>query len=122
MPESFEWFTCFDSIKGLVHKYFPKKDSSILEIGCGTSQMAMQMLQDGYQRITAIDHSEVAIRLMKQQVGDMNGLECKFDVVVWKRCQHQSVMVMDAKCTDFPSWYFDYIMDKGCFEIGKWMV
>lgn len=32
------------------------------------------------------------------------------------------VLTMDAKRTNFPSWYFDYAIDKGCFEFSKFGV
>lgn len=77
MPEPFDWFLMYDKLKPLINKHLKTKDSSILNIGCGTSPLPFEMLNDGYKRITSIDISEVAIEIMKQKTTN-NDLECMF--------------------------------------------
>ncbi|VDM52922.1 unnamed protein product [Angiostrongylus costaricensis] len=57
---SFEWLVEFDAFKHLVLPKL-KWSSRILHVGCGTSQMSMQLYRMGYKNITNVDFSKVVV-------------------------------------------------------------
>ncbi|EFC37033.1 predicted protein [Naegleria gruberi] len=75
-------------------------DSHTLYVGGGTSQVPFKLYEEGYKRVTTIDYSEGAMESMRRK---NTNPDLEF-------------LTMDAKHTNFPSWYFDYIVDKACFE------
>ncbi|XGW20464.1 hypothetical protein V3C99_003900 [Haemonchus contortus] len=56
----FEWLADFDAFKHLI---IPKlsTESRILHIGCGTSQLSMQLFEMGFKNITNVDFSQVLV-------------------------------------------------------------
>ncbi|KAG2373853.1 hypothetical protein C9374_011738 [Naegleria lovaniensis] len=102
MSEPFDWFQTYDRLKFYLSKHIKNKDSSGLNVGCGTSPLPFEMHHDGYKRVTSIDYSEAAIEAMRRQ----------------NTSPDLEFLTMDAKRTNFPSWYFDYAIDKGCFEFN----
>ncbi|ETN70798.1 methyltransferase domain protein, partial [Necator americanus] len=58
--EQFEWLADFDAFKHLVLPHL-KLDSRILHVGCGSSQMSVQLYNMGYKNITNVDYSEVLV-------------------------------------------------------------
>lgn len=51
------------------------KDQGILQLGVGTSRIQEDMADDGYQSITSIDYSSVAIARLQQAYPARLGLE-----------------------------------------------
>ncbi|KHJ98556.1 methyltransferase domain protein [Oesophagostomum dentatum] len=58
--KEFEWLADFDAFKHLILPFL-RPDSRILHIGCGSSQMSMQLYNMGYKNITNVDYSKVLI-------------------------------------------------------------
>ncbi|VDK82352.1 unnamed protein product, partial [Cylicostephanus goldi] len=92
--EEFEWLADFNAFKHLILPNL-RTDSRILHIGCGSSQMSMQLFDLGYRNITNVDYSQVLIgtkqRLhpeMKWICDDIRSLDSipsnSFDVVLEK--------------------------------------
>ncbi|KAK6028122.1 hypothetical protein OSTOST_05836, partial [Ostertagia ostertagi] len=92
--KQFEWLADFDAFKHLI---IPKlsPDSRILHIGCGTSQMSMQLYKMGFTNITNVDFSQVLVDAgriahpeMEWICDDIQSLEkipsASFDVVLEK--------------------------------------
>lgn len=75
MSEPFDWFQTYDRLKFYLSKYIKSKDSSGLNVGCGTSPLPFDMHRDGYKRVTSIDYSEAAIEAMRRQ-NTSPDLEC----------------------------------------------
>ena len=100
MTEPFEWYFNYQTLKPFILKYCKEKDSLTLYVGGGSSTIPFELNDDGYKRVTTIDYCDSAMELMRRK--NLNP-DLEF-------------LTMDAKNTNFPSWYFDYILDKACFE------
>ncbi|WKX91527.1 hypothetical protein Q1695_009953 [Nippostrongylus brasiliensis] len=92
--KEFEWLADFESFKHLVLPMLTP-DSRILHIGCGTSQMSMQLYEMGFTKITNVDFSQVLVDAgraahpeMEWVCDDIRSLSkipsCSFDVVLEK--------------------------------------
>jgi 2-polyprenyl-3-methyl-5-hydroxy-6-metoxy-1,4-benzoquinol methylase len=95
----FEWYGKTEDVYPFLSRFL-QKDSSILIIGCGNSNLSVDLYNKGYQHITNIDYSEVVIEemkrkyssscsLMKWLLGDVTNLidacqDEQFDIVVDK--------------------------------------
>jgi ubiquinone/menaquinone biosynthesis C-methylase UbiE len=75
-------------------------DTKALELGCGTGAMALEMTESGTQ-VSAIDISQVALRLMKAQARQ-SGLEEK-----------SNFYLMNAEKLGFTDNSFDLVFGKG---------
>lgn len=80
-----------------------RRNLKILLVGCGTSMLPRDMVEDGYQRIWATDYSEVVVeRCIKEQ----GGYEGK---VVWE--------VRDMKdLSAYNDESFDIVLDKAAMD------
>ncbi|ETO25671.1 hypothetical protein RFI_11466 [Reticulomyxa filosa] len=69
--QHFEWFCCYEDIRVMMETkwqqiFGPNKDIPILEIGCGISDLASNLvIESKYNNITCIDFSARAINLVK---------------------------------------------------------
>jgi len=98
--EEFDWYQRWPTLKTTISKYI-KKESNILQIGCGTSRLSEDMVNDGYQNLTNIDISSVAINYMSNKYKNMSQL---------------SFIKMDVFEMAFSDTSFDAIIDKGTFD------
>lgn len=82
-----------------------KRQLQILEIGCGTSQLAIEIAQMCSDRaqVVAIDFAEPVIEENKSKYAYSSP-----KAVIWQ--------VMDVREMDFPDNYFDIIIEKGCLD------
>ena len=94
---NFDWYVDWEQLKPKL-KNIIKENDKILNVGCGNSKLAFQMLKDNYLNITNIDISGVVIEKMKKLYPDLNYIE------------------MDATKMDFNSNYFDCVIDKGTLD------
>eukprot|EP00918_Siedleckia_nematoides_P098784 GHVU01216113.1.p1 GENE.GHVU01216113.1~~GHVU01216113.1.p1 ORF type:complete len:204 (+),score=33.51 GHVU01216113.1:96-707(+) len=100
-PEPFEWYQSWTQIRKHLTDKIDKKDR-ILIIGCGTSEMSMQMHADGFVRQTNIDFSSVAVKLQQERT---------------KKTGDLAFRVMDAAdMRDFESSSFDAVIDKAALD------
>ena len=71
--EAFEWLLNYSDIRHLLSRKYcgnavaQAKKCRVLIAGCGTSQVGEAMLSDGFQDITNIDFSSIAIDQMKEK-------------------------------------------------------
>ena len=68
--EPFEWYHDYHALSGLLAE-FCEKDMHILLIGCGASEMAADMYDDGYKSIMNLDISRVVIDEMQTRYADI---------------------------------------------------
>ncbi|KAH9094579.1 hypothetical protein LEN26_018224 [Aphanomyces euteiches] len=78
----------------------------ILVPGCGISALSFELYHDGFQNITNIDFSSVAIERMTQSQQKQLGLHNSMQFVT------MDAMHMEA----FPAACFDVILDKGLLD------
>jgi len=99
-PVPFEWYQHYETLKPYLNERV-SFDSQLLQIGCGNSLLAEEMVKDGYQSITNIDISHVVIDSMKEKYRGSPRL-------IWK--------AMDCRKLEFPDESFDAVFDKGTMD------
>ncbi|KAL3580093.1 hypothetical protein D5086_017928 [Populus alba] len=99
--ESFDWYQHYSSLRPFVRRYIPTS-SRVLMVGCGNALMSENMVEDGYENITNIDISSVAIDIMRRKYEHVHQL---------------NYMEMDARdMSFFPDKSFDAVVDKGTLD------
>lgn len=98
--QDFEWYLSWDNIRDEIINYLPKK-GTILEVGCGTSEMTSELSKEGYNKIYAIDISRQAIEQMKD---------------IYQSNQNITWNIGDISKTGFPSNSFDIIFEKATLD------
>ncbi|KAJ6895057.1 methyltransferase-like protein 13 isoform X3 [Populus alba x Populus x berolinensis] len=73
--ESFDWYQHYSSLRPFVRRYIPTS-SRVLMVGCGNALMSEDMVEDGYENITNIDISSVAIDIMRRKYEHVHQLNC----------------------------------------------
>ncbi|PIA53685.1 hypothetical protein AQUCO_00900338v1 [Aquilegia coerulea] len=98
---SFDWYQRYSSLRPLVRKYI-LASSSVLMVGCGNAVMSEDMVKDGYENITNIDISSVAIVMMRKK---------------YEHIPQLKYMQMDVRDMSlFPDDSFDTVIDKGTLD------
>lgn len=77
-----------------------KKDSSVIDVGCGNGMLLVDLANNGYSNLTGIDYSENAIKLAKS-VADKYKVNIKFE--------------FNNILEGLPGQY-DIILDKGTYD------
>lgn len=106
--ESFDWYGAWaeplstgrDNIGDIVRPLLAK-ESRILMLGSGNSNMSALMYKEGYENIVNIDIAESVIGHMQEQYGDLKKM-------TWQ--------TMDATALTFPDDSFDVVIEKGMFD------
>eukprot|EP00743_Colponemidia_sp_Colp-15_P010282 GILK01011307.1.p1 GENE.GILK01011307.1~~GILK01011307.1.p1 ORF type:complete len:252 (+),score=20.19 GILK01011307.1:47-757(+) len=96
----FDWLENYESLAPFISQLVDK-DARVLVIGCGNAQFSEDMYDDGYQTILNIDISPVVIEQMKAR-------NTKRDKMLWQ--------VMDVRDLDYPSNFFDVVIDKSTMD------
>ncbi|GMY05626.1 EEF1A lysine methyltransferase 4 isoform X2 [Fagus crenata] len=65
--EHYEWFKDYSHFRHLIQAHI-KPNSSVLELGCGNSQLCDELYKDGITEITCIDPSAVAVEKMQKRL------------------------------------------------------
>ena len=68
-PETFEWYQDPEPIMPYVKELF-NPEGSVLVIGTGTSELAPQIQQSGFENVTAIDFVKPPIKFMRKKYSD----------------------------------------------------
>ena len=97
--EQFEWFLPWSQIRPNLDINF-KPNSNALVVGCGSSSMSYDLLQDVIS-VVSIDFSDVIINKMKEKYQSCPGLE-------WK--------IADCLSLPFQANTFNYIFDKATID------
>eukprot|EP01018_Ginkgo_biloba_P032051 Gb_17789 [translate_table: standard] len=101
--EHYEWFKDYSYFRHLVALHVRPTDT-VLELGCGNSQMCEGLYKDGITQITCIDLSPVAVEKMQKRltVEGFHGVK---------------VVVSDMLNLPFESGSFDVIIEKGTMDV-----
>ncbi|EOA17276.1 hypothetical protein CARUB_v10005548mg [Capsella rubella] len=101
--EHYEWFKDYSHFQHLIKSNI-KTSSSVLELGCGNSQLCEELYKDGILDITCIDLSSVAVDKMQ------NRLLSK---------AYKEIKVVQADMLDLPfnSESFDVVIEKGTMDV-----
>jgi SAM-dependent methyltransferase len=90
----FEWYGGFEAVQEPILRLVPLS-AHVLELGCGNSALAEQLLSRGYRNLTCMDFSHVVVEAMQ------------------KRLAPVPVLQMDARdMSRFPAATFDVVLDK----------
>ena len=98
---TFDWLEDYESIKPIIDNLGIKKESRILNVGCGNSEFSEKMYDEGYTHNYNIDICQNVIEFMKTRNKDRKGLH--FDV-------------MDASDMAYKDESFDLIIDKSTID------
>ncbi|KAL2477195.1 S-adenosyl-L-methionine-dependent methyltransferase superfamily protein [Forsythia ovata] len=101
--EHYEWFKDYSHFRHLILQHI-KPDSSILEVGCGNSQLCEELYRDGITDLTCIDLSSVAVEKMKQRLFSKG---------------YKEIKVLEADMLDLPfeDECFDVVIEKGTMDV-----
>ncbi|XP_023224128.1 methyltransferase-like protein 13 [Centruroides sculpturatus] len=98
---AFEWYGEYPQLCGLLHKYIRPKDK-LLNIGCGNSQLSVDLYDVGFHNNVNIDISSIVIKQMNDKhVPGRKGLEFK---------------KMDMLQMTFDDEEFSVVLDKGTLD------
>lgn len=97
----FEWYGSFDQLGAVLEKYLKPADK-ILQIGCGSSQLAEQLYDNGYRNVSSIDSVESVIAKKERQNQQSR------PQLVWRQ--------MDATKLSYESESFSVVLDKGTLD------
>ena len=98
---TFDWLEDYESIKPIIDNLSIKKESRILNVGCGNSEFSEKMYDEGFVHNYNIDICQNVIDYMKSRNKDKKGLH--FDV-------------MDVCDMAYKDETFDLIVDKSTID------
>ena len=81
---------------------YTQATSQILIVGCGTSRIAEEMYEDGFQHLTSIDLSYSAVKLMQEEYKE------RYSNLTFKQ--------MDVRNLQFKDGTFDVVIDKALLD------
>ncbi|CAD6191343.1 unnamed protein product [Caenorhabditis auriculariae] len=96
----FEWYGDYDTLAPAVSKYLKVSDS-IFQIGCGNSQLAAQLYENGYRNVRSIDVEDSVVKDQRVRNKERPGLT--FDVG-------------DATNMDAADESYSVVLDKGTMD------
>jgi len=99
-PDTFEWCLEYDDIKTELKAEVGGADK-VLMLGCGNSNLTLEMYHDGWKDIVNVDYSPLVIETMSTRYQD-------YPELLWE--------CMDARSLTFPENYFDAVVDKGLLD------
>ncbi|KAK7257919.1 hypothetical protein RIF29_32244 [Crotalaria pallida] len=101
--EQYEWFKDYSHFRHLIHSHLTPL-SSVLELGCGNSQMCEELHKDGATNITCIDLSPVAVDNMLRRLHSRGFKDIK-------------VLQADMLELPFDDECFDLVIEKGTMDV-----
>ncbi|KAF8112297.1 hypothetical protein N665_0065s0074 [Sinapis alba] len=101
--EHYEWFKDYSHFQHLIKSNI-NTSSSVLELGCGNSQLCEELYKDGILDITCIDLSSVAVEKMQTRLLSKG---------------YKEIKVVQADMLDLPfdSECFDVVIEKGTMDV-----
>ena len=96
----FEWLAYWPDFRDLVTQYL-KKSAVALDVGCGTSHLGRDLVDEGFQKVVCLDFSEVVINKLKEKRKGEHNLEF--------HCADVAKMRLPRKS-------FDVVFDKGTLD------
>ncbi|CAN0899218.1 EEF1A lysine methyltransferase 4 [Linum grandiflorum] len=101
--EHYEWLKDYSHFRHLILAHIPPT-SSVLELGCGNSQLSDEMYRDGITDLTCIDLSAVAVDNMQRRLLSKG---------------YKEIKVVQADMLDLPFGHecFDVVIEKGTMDV-----
>lgn len=101
--EHYEWFKDYSHFQHLIKQHV-KPCSSVLELGCGNSQLCENLYNDGVTELTCIDISAVAVEKMQKRLLSKG---------------YPDIRVVEADMLDLPfgDESFDVVIEKGTMDV-----
>ncbi|KAF3435629.1 hypothetical protein FNV43_RR22720 [Rhamnella rubrinervis] len=101
--EHYEWLKDYSHFRHLIQAHL-NPNSSVLELGCGNSQLSEDLFEDGITKITCTDLSAVAVQNMQKRLLSKGLKEIK---------------VQEADMLDLPfsDESFDVVIEKGTTDV-----
>ncbi|OHT11419.1 Menaquinone biosynthesis methyltransferase [Tritrichomonas foetus] len=100
-PEPFDWYQTWGRLRPIVLPAVSGRQNA-LDIGCGNSTLAADLLEDGFEHVVGYDASSVVIEQNKQRYGNESRLEWICGDV--------------TKMEKIESNKFDFVIDKGTID------
>ncbi|KAK4284620.1 hypothetical protein QN277_001425 [Acacia crassicarpa] len=101
--EQYEWFKDYSHFRHLIQAHVTSH-SSVLELGCGNSQMCEELYKDGVTDITCIDLSSVAVEKMQKRL-------------FYRGLKDIKVLQADMLELPFGDECFDVVIEKGTMDV-----
>ena len=99
---TFDWLENYSALKDIISSLnIPKETGQILNLGCGNSEFAEDMYNDGYKNIKNIDISHNVIKTMAERNKDKEGMIYE---------------VMDVRDLKYEDNSFDLAVDKSTID------
>ncbi|PSS29397.1 Endothelin-converting enzyme 2 region like [Actinidia chinensis var. chinensis] len=101
--EHYEWFKDYSHFRHLIQQHV-HPNSSVLELGCGNSQLCEELYKDGVTDITCTDLSAVAVERMQKRLLSKG---------------YKEIKVLEADMLDLPfsNESFDVVIEKGTMDV-----
>ncbi|KAI3843673.1 hypothetical protein MKW98_013609 [Papaver atlanticum] len=126
--EHYEWLKEYSHFRHLIQLYIkPISPTSVLELGCGNSQLGEELHKDGITGLTCIDLSAVAVdnmqkRLLSKGIKVMSLnilLKFKFYGAPMFYISYDYIQVLVADMLDLPfdKESFDVVIEKGTMDV-----
>uniref|UniRef100_K3W7A2 Methyltransferase type 11 domain-containing protein n=1 Tax=Globisporangium ultimum (strain ATCC 200006 / CBS 805.95 / DAOM BR144) TaxID=431595 RepID=K3W7A2_GLOUD len=96
-------FIKFDELRGIFDEYVPRRRSTFLDIGCGTSKICRELVFHGYNRVHGIDIAPPKIQCQRDQCAELQ--------------EYARFYEMDATKIEFPDKFFDCIFSKAMLDL-----
>lgn len=101
--DHYEWLKDYSHFRHLIQQHI-KPSSSVLELGCGNSQLSDELYKEGITKLTCIDLSSVAVEKKKKQLLSKGYKDIK-------------VLEGDMLNLSFPDESFDVVIEKGTMDV-----
>ena len=77
-----EWYLSYEQLESVIKKrMYEDKETEIMILGCGLSNIGAKLYQEGYLFITNVDFSSVVIDYMKNKHYMFEEMDCKCDIL-----------------------------------------
>ncbi|KAL2927506.1 EEF1A lysine methyltransferase 4 [Bienertia sinuspersici] len=101
--EHYEWLKDYSHFRHLILEHI-HPNSSVLELGCGNSQLSDEMYKNGIKNITCTDLSPVAVEKVQKRL-------------LLKEFKEVKVLVADMLDLHFLDETFDVVIEKGTMDV-----
>merc|ERR1712072_452641 len=103
--EPFEWLQDYKSLSEEINKHFTKKNGKVLVLGTGRSNLAKDMVDDGFSEVCGVDWCDKLIDQLNSR-SETPGLSY----------EHASVQDLGGSHPKFPEGSVDYVIDKALLD------
>ncbi|KAI3957508.1 hypothetical protein MKX01_001867 [Papaver californicum] len=112
--EHYEWLKDYSHFRHLIQLYIkPISPTSVLELGCGNSQLGEELHKDGITGLTCIDLSAVAVDNMQKRLLSKGIKVMSLNMLL------KNIKVLEADMLDLPfdKESFDVVVEKGTMDV-----